>query len=218
MCCFLDSASQLRQSQFNRFLGHVPGCPPCPHPPCRSTGCLQVCCGRNCGLLLGTAQGRRHRKKLDLRLVHNLNREATQQVGGLAAVAQMQLLDGEPGCSLGTLLYSTVTQRIIAPMQNAPSLQAAGLADRDLLDVRYEGEVEHVLPYFIAVDENTRSLVLAIRGGVGVVRLGRPGELGRRLGVVTGGSAGLPACPPGPLLCNPTLLYSHNCATLLQAP
>ena len=47
-------------------------------PPC-STGCLQVCCGRNCGLLLGTAGGRRGRRKLDLRLVHNLNREATQQ-------------------------------------------------------------------------------------------------------------------------------------------
>ena len=41
-----------------------------PRAPCRSTGCLQVCCGRNCGLLLGTAQGRRHRKKLDLRLVN----------------------------------------------------------------------------------------------------------------------------------------------------
>ncbi len=45
-------------------------------------------------------------------------------------------------------------------------MQAAGLADRDLLDVRYEGEVPHVLPYFIAVDEASRSLVLAIRGGL----------------------------------------------------
>ncbi len=42
-------------------------------------GCLQLLCGRNCGLLVGTANGRRVRKKLDLRLVHNLNREATQQ-------------------------------------------------------------------------------------------------------------------------------------------
>ncbi|PSC75585.1 eukaryotic translation initiation factor 5A-2 [Micractinium conductrix] len=87
-----------------------------------ATGCLQVCCGRNCGLLLGTAGGRRGRRKLDLRLVHNLNREATQQ--------------------------------------------AAGLADADLLDVRYEGEVPHVLPYFIAVDENARALVIAIRGSL----------------------------------------------------
>lgn len=85
-------------------------------------GCLQVCCGRNCGLLVGTAQGRKQRNKLDLRLMHNLNREATQQ--------------------------------------------AAGLADRDLLDVRYEGEVPHVLPYFIAADEETKSVVLAIRGSL----------------------------------------------------
>ncbi|KAI7839370.1 hypothetical protein COHA_006895 [Chlorella ohadii] len=85
-------------------------------------GCLQVCCGRNCGLLVGTAHGRKQRKKLDLRLMHNLNREATQQ--------------------------------------------AAGLADRDLLDVRYEGEVPHVLPYFIAADEETKSVVVAIRGSL----------------------------------------------------
>jgi hypothetical protein len=87
-------------------------------------GCLQVCCGRNCGLLVGTAHGRKQRNKLDLRLTHNLNREATQQ--------------------------------------------AAGLADRDLLDVRYEGEVPHVLPYFIAADEETKSVVVAIRGGLTV--------------------------------------------------
>ncbi len=42
-------------------------------------GCLQLLFGRNCGLLVGTANGRQVRKKLDLRLVHNLNREATQQ-------------------------------------------------------------------------------------------------------------------------------------------
>lgn len=53
--------------------------PPLPLP--RSTGILQLCFGRNCGLLLGTAGGRRARNKLDLRLLHNLNREATQQVG-----------------------------------------------------------------------------------------------------------------------------------------
>lgn len=29
---------------------------------------------------MGTAHGRKQRKKLDLRLMHNLNREATQQV------------------------------------------------------------------------------------------------------------------------------------------
>lgn len=56
---------------------------PSPHatPLNCSTGCLQLCCGRNCGLLIGTAHGQRRRKKVDLRLVHNLNREATQQVG-----------------------------------------------------------------------------------------------------------------------------------------
>jgi hypothetical protein len=43
-------------------------------------GCLQLLFGRNCGLLVGTANGRRVRKKLDLHLVNNLNREATQQV------------------------------------------------------------------------------------------------------------------------------------------
>lgn len=43
-------------------------------------------------------------------------------------------------------------------------MQAAGLADSDLLDVRYEGEAPHVLPYFLAIDEPNRSLVLAIRG------------------------------------------------------
>lgn len=42
--------------------------------------------------------------------------------------------------------------------------QAAGLADRDLLDVRYEGEVPGVLPYFLGVDEKEKALVLAIRG------------------------------------------------------
>lgn len=30
---------------------------------------------------------------------------------------------------------------------------------------RYEGEVPHVLPYFIAADEETQSVVVAIRGG-----------------------------------------------------
>lgn len=86
------------------------------------TGILQLCFGRNCGLLLGTAGGRRARNKLDLRLLHNLNREATQQ--------------------------------------------AAGLADADLLDVRYEGEAPHVLPYFLAADAPRRRLVLAIRGSL----------------------------------------------------
>lgn len=70
--------------------------------PCRSTGCLQVCCGRNCGLLVGTAQGRRHRKKVDLRLVHNLNREATQQ----ACCGRGQRWGFECGCLLQELRSS----------------------------------------------------------------------------------------------------------------
>lgn len=36
-----------------------------------------------------------------------------------------------------------------------------------LLHTRYEGEVPHVLPYFIAADEETKSVVVAIRGGLG---------------------------------------------------
>jgi hypothetical protein len=133
-----------------------------------------VCCGRNCGLLLGTAQGRRHRKKLDLRLVHNLNREATQQVGGHACL--LAVLEHRwaalPRFARSTAMPSAAhtSTTIVRYPATKPSLrlQAAGLADRDLLDVRYEGEVPHVLPYFIAADENRRCLVLAIRGGWGL--------------------------------------------------
>lgn len=67
-----------------RSAGLACSLPPAPTSPACSYGCLQVCCGRNCGLLVGTAQGRKQRNKLDLRLMHNLNREATQQAAGLA--------------------------------------------------------------------------------------------------------------------------------------
>ena len=51
------------------------------------------------------------------------------------------------------------------PATDAAAAQAAGLPERDLLDLRYEGEAPHVLPYCLAVDEGRRCLVLAIRGG-----------------------------------------------------
>ena len=177
-----------------------------PRAPCRSTGCLQVCCGRNCGLLLGTAQGRRHRKKLDLRLVHNLNREATQPVGGRNVPPSpppskrrrrrrhMCLHFRIESFQCNTLIFIGASRPLTPPSP----LQAAGLADRDLLDVRYEGEQPHVLPYFLAADENTRCLVLAIRGGLyaeaGEGEAGKAGEEAGSVNYVV--VPCLPACPP----------------------
>ena len=43
-------------------------------------------------------------------------------------------------------------------------VQAAGLSNKDLCYVRYEGDAPGVLPYFIAVDTNSQDVILAIRG------------------------------------------------------
>lgn len=54
---------------------------------------------------------------------------------------------------------------LAAPYVNAEAtLQAAGLADEDLVCVRHEGHAPDVLPYFLAVDRARRTVVLAIRG------------------------------------------------------
>lgn len=45
-------------------------------------------------------------------------------------------------------------------------LQAAELAEEDLLDVRLEGHAPNVLPYCLAVDHAKRTIVLAIRGSM----------------------------------------------------
>jgi hypothetical protein len=79
-------------------------------------------------------------------------------------------------------------------------MQAAGLADKDLLDVRYEGEVPHVLPYFIAVDEATRTLVLAIRGAVRLAQASNIKLLAATFAVFA------------------PLVFVLNCATCLQEP
>lgn len=133
---------------------------------------MQVCCGRNCGLLVGTAAGRRHRKKVDLRLLHNLNREATQQVGG--APERRTFVASGMAAHLASLLRgasqpasSPSPRSVSSSSPPPPPPQAAGLADADLLDVRYEGESEHVLPYFLAVDQAQKAVVLAIRGARG---------------------------------------------------
>ena len=119
------------------------------------------------------------------------------------------------------------------PLTPPSPLQAAGLADRDLLDVRYEGEQPHVLPYFLAADENTRCLVLAIRGGLyaeaGEGEAGKAGEEAGSVNYVV--VPCLPACPPAclpaclpacrpaclpsrRLLCKPPPLHLCNCATV----
>jgi sn1-specific diacylglycerol lipase len=53
-----------------------------------------------------------------------------------------------------------------AYMNSEAILQAAGLKERDLLYVRFEGQQRNVLPYYLAVDHSTRSVIMAIRGSL----------------------------------------------------
>jgi len=54
-----------------------------------------------------------------------------------------------------------------APYLNREAiLQASGLAEKDLLFVRYEDQVPNVLPYYIAIDHEKKCLVIAIRGSM----------------------------------------------------
>ncbi|KAK9802679.1 hypothetical protein WJX73_004994 [Symbiochloris irregularis] len=51
-------------------------------------------------------------------------------------------------------------------MNHEAILQMSGLKERDLAFVRFQGEAndQHCLPYFLALDHETKSIVLAIRG------------------------------------------------------
>jgi sn1-specific diacylglycerol lipase len=54
-----------------------------------------------------------------------------------------------------------------APYLNREAiLQASGLREKDLLFVRYENQIPHVLPYYIAIDHEKKCLVIAIRGSM----------------------------------------------------
>ncbi|KAL6772208.1 hypothetical protein ACKKBG_A29375 [Auxenochlorella protothecoides x Auxenochlorella symbiontica] len=56
--------------------------------------------------------------------------------------------------------------RVITNLNREATLQAAGLSTEDLLFVRYEAEKPNVLPYFLALDHATQTVVLAIRGSL----------------------------------------------------
>ena len=77
-------------------------------------------------------------------------------------------------CGRACTLWCEIIKKKNGPLQvlkakhlnRAAILRAAGLSQDDLLFVRHEDEVKNVLPYYIALDHEKKSVVIAIRGSL----------------------------------------------------